>query len=183
MAVDMNAVRNASQTDSDIKLVQLKRGDERFEVLDAPRQVVRQRLELGAQCLALIKDGMVKGAIWCARERYDEDQVRARFLIPPQTIWDFGVYIPPDFRLGRSFEQLWDGYAQWCFARQIHYSVSRIGTHNIASLRAHKRLPHTVLGYCTFIKIFSRQFCLSPMLSAWHVSRGEDDKPVFQVAL
>ncbi|MEM6682641.1 MAG: hypothetical protein AAF607_10395 [Pseudomonadota bacterium] len=183
LAVDLAGVQG-SQGDADpVSITQLKRGDERFEALDIDAQTVRDRLHSGARCLALIKDGTLCGAIWCTQKRHEESGVRARFLVPEQMVWDYGTFIAMPYRSGDSFERLWQGYAKWCLERRIGYSIGRIATHDLAALQRHETLPHSALGYCTFIRIFSRQFCLSPMHTKWHVSRSERDMPVFQVAL
>lgn len=183
MAVDLKAVLNARADPDAQQLMALKRGDPRLELIDVPLPVVRQRLDQGATCLALTSGTQLQGCIWYVSNIYDEDEVRAQFILPPTAVWDFGAYVAPQYRLGRSFERLWHGFARASVRSGSTYSVSRIATHNTASLRAHMRLPHTVLGYCSFIRVFSLQFCLSPLLSGWHVCRTEQDKPVFQVHL
>lgn len=181
MAVDIQQFLDQSRKREAPKLVAVKRGDPRLESMDAPMEILLQRFDAGAMCLGLAGNGALRSWIWLTENVYEEDEVRARFELPQGIVWDFGAYVVPQYRVGRSFDQLWRGVALWCNDRSITFSLSRIGTHNVASMRAHARLPHLVLGHCTFIRIFSLQICLSPLLPKWHFSKSDMDKPVFQV--
>lgn len=183
MAVDLKALLASNARCDEVKLAALKRGDPRLEHLDVSAQIVRERMAQGAVCLALSKGAKLQGCIWYAVDRYDEDEVRAQFVLPRSAVWDFGAYVAPEHRLSRSFDQLWRGFARYSSDQGSRYSISRIATHNVASMRAHGRLPHTVLGDCSFIRVFSLQLCLSPLLERWHICRSDQDKPIFEVHL
>lgn len=183
VAVDLKALLASGQAADGKGLVPLKRGDPRLEHLDVSAEIVRERMAQGAVCLALSKGAQLQGCIWYSTDRYNEDEVRAQFVLPRSAIWDFGAYIAPEHRLSRCFDQLWRGFARYSWDQGARYSISRIATHNLASMRSHSRLPHTILGHCSFIRLFSLQLCLSPLLERWHICRSDKDMPVFEVHL
>lgn len=181
MAVNLPKIaKNAARKDTPA-LVPLKHGDERLETIDAPADVVVERLDNGAACHALPGKEALKAWIWHQCGCYEEDEVRAQFLLPESAVWDFGAYVVPRYRIGRSFEALWRGFAHMIIDQGQSASISRIATHNTASLNAHSRLPHAVLGYCTFIRVFGLQLCFSSLLPRWHISLNDQDLPVFHL--
>lgn len=181
MAVDLSEVLQNAGKKTIPSLVTLGKGDERLEAIDAPMDVVEARFAGGAVCSALSGKVTLKAWIWSQSDFYDEDEVRARYVLPETAVWDFGAYIQPRYRLGRSFEALWHGFAQGSIHQGKTHSFSRIATHNAASMNAHGRLPHAVLGYCTFIRVFGLQLSMSALLPHWHLSRSDDDQPVFHL--
>ena len=75
-----------------------------------PEAVIAARFAQGAKCLAIVKDDQLQAAIWLIHGHYDEDVVRARFVLPRSgtAAWDFDVYVAPKYRLGFTFLRLWD---------------------------------------------------------------------------
>ena len=61
-------------------------------VIDVGAEVQAMRFAEGLSCLAAFdRKGRLVGLIWLGRVRYDEDEVRVRFLLPDGCCWDTGT--------------------------------------------------------------------------------------------
>ncbi|MGD1954139.1 MAG: hypothetical protein ACFBZ9_02635 [Sphingomonadales bacterium] len=152
------------------------------EQLDAPMDVIDQRYESGACCHALLTaQGDLDGAIWSKRGTFEEDEFRAIFDLPTDAVWDFGVFIPPARRAGRSLSRLWQGFATTMSKSGVARSISRIEVHNRASLRAHKRLPHSELGKLAIVRIGALEVALSTLKPKLHISWSSTMAPRYDL--
>lgn len=137
--------------------------------------VIRQRYGQGAVCFAATRDEKFVGFIWLVTGAYDEDVVRARYLLPPSgnTAWDFDVYVSPDERLGFTFPRLWDSAYEYLRGKGIRWSLSRISAFNPASLAAHRRLGARSIGTATFLRLGRLQLMLSTFPPYLNLSLGK----------
>ncbi|MBN7797427.1 GNAT family N-acetyltransferase [Parahaliea mediterranea] len=122
-------------------------------------KIVASRYAQGAVCfVAFAGDGQAAGCIWIVPGRYDEDEVRCRFVPAPEgeSAWDFDVFIHPKYRLGRTFLYLWDAADDWMRNRGIHWSASRIDGFNAESLKAHRSMGARRVGRAYFLCIGNR---------------------------
>lgn len=144
-----------------------------------PAEVIRQRFDSGAQCLLASHTGTFAGYIWWQKQRYDEDEVRCRFVLadPQTSVWDFDVYVEPHFRLGRMMARLWDDAARRWHADGVHWSFSRISAFNAASITAHTRLGLKRVGSAVFVVLGRWQLSLFSGRPFVHVGFGSDACP------
>jgi hypothetical protein len=124
---------------------------------DFPRPAVINALRwaAGATCHACQVKGRFAGTIWIQRSRYEEDEVRCDYLLPAgdSCVWDFDVYVAPEFRAGRTMARLWKAVDTSLAGQGVRWSMSRISRFNSASLRSHQRLGAVEIGRLTFFVI------------------------------
>lgn len=147
-----------------------------------PPDVIAGRYRQGAQCLALYKDDEFAGFHWHVHRHYEEDEVRASFLLKnSSSVWDFDVHVEPAHRLGVAFLRLWDEANALLFRQGVRWSCSRISAYNPDSMKSHGRMGAAVLGQAVFISIGRWQFMFSDLKPYFHVSISSRSRPVFDV--
>lgn len=137
-----------------------------------PAAVVAGRYAQGARSLAAFRGGELAGFLWFLAGAYQEDEVRARFLLAsPQAVWDFDVYVRPQDRLGWTFRRLWDEARVLLAARGATWSCSRISAFNAGSLRTHARIGTAPLGCAVFLCCGGWQWMAATLAPYLHLSR------------
>lgn len=143
------------------------------ELLQFPRpaHVIAQRFAKGHRCLRSTHRSRFSGYIWLARDYYDEDEVRCRYRLaePASSIWDYDVYVAPEFRIGRTFSRLWQHASQILAQEGVQWSFSRISAFNAESLRAHARLGATRVSSVTFMQIGPVQLTIASSFPYIHI--------------
>lgn len=148
------------------------------------RMVLERRLRNGAVCVVAECDGRFGGFIWLAECRYEEDEVRCLYALDPQAgaAWDFDVYVAPEYRATRLFQQLWDAANDVLRERGHRWTFSRISAFNTPSLAAHRRLGAYELGRATFLIIGRMQLTHLSIGPRVHVSLRESSYPVVRLS-
>ncbi|GEQ96465.1 hypothetical protein JCM17844_01020 [Iodidimonas gelatinilytica] len=132
-------------------------------------EILDYRFSQGAQCYGLFKEDRLIAWLWLVKGAYEEDEVRARFLLAPDCVWDFDVYIHPDHRLGFAFAALWDAVNEDLHRHSIRWTISRISAFNAASLRSHARMGATPCGGLVFLSFGSVQLMLGSRRPFMHL--------------
>jgi hypothetical protein len=147
-----------------------------------PEAVVRRRFEQGDACHVVTMRGEFAGHLWLAHGFYDEDEVRCRYQLPdtPPSIWDYDVYIEPQFRLTRAMQQLWVHVNATLSAQGVRWTFSRISLYNPASLSSHERLGAKRVGLAWFLVLGPLQMSLT---SGWRSTKLSMPSCVGPVAL
>jgi hypothetical protein len=143
--------------------------------IDAAPAVQAQRFAEGLDCLgAFDPKGRLTGVIWLRTGAHREDEVAVRYRIPARCCWDTGLWIAPQYRMGRSFAALWAGAGAWMDARGVDHSLSRVADYNMPSLLAHKRMGARVLAHHSFIRLGRWQWSTTtrPRLVRLDAARG-----------
>ncbi|MBK8891606.1 MAG: GNAT family N-acetyltransferase [Dechloromonas sp.] len=135
------------------RVVEIDRQNPIVKTFPRPSAVIQNRFEKGLVCLAATSKQTFSGFLWFARGAYDEDEVHCRFVLanPDTMVWDFDVYVEPQFRLGRTFARLWDAANEQFSSSGIQWSISRISAFNQQSLQSHERLGIRRLNSLTFV--------------------------------
>lgn len=136
-----------------------------------PAHVIAQRFAKGHRCLRSTHRSRFSGYIWLARDYYDEDEVRCRYRLadPASSVWDYDVYVAPEFRIGRTFARLWQHASRTLAQEGVKWSFSRISAFNAESLRAHARLGATPVSSVTFIQIGPVQLTITGHFPYIHI--------------
>ncbi|MDH4393731.1 MAG: hypothetical protein QE285_20195 [Aquabacterium sp.] len=144
-----------------------------------PGAVLADRWRAGALCFsATVKDDFA-GHIWISENFHDEDEVRCRFHLPADGVWDFDVFVVPRMRLGRTMARLWAGVGAHLCSKGHRWSYSRISRFNNASLQAHERLGAREVARATFIKLGALQLAWLP--GHWWPTAGWRSRPVIHL--
>ena len=148
-------------------------------IFSRPAAIIRERFARGAQCLTATVKGRFAGFLWLAHNFYLEDEVRGRYVLadPARQVWDYDVYVEPEFRLGRTFARLWQAANQRLAADGIEWSLSRISAFNPDSLASHRRLGIQHLASRIFWVVGDYQFSLVTRAPYLHFSNGPQRVP------
>jgi hypothetical protein len=156
------------------------------QLLDAfprPRAVNDARFGAGATCYAASVRGRFAGHVWISRASYDEDEVRCLYVMtdPRREVWDFDVYVEPEFRLGRTLARLWKAVAQDLAREGVQCSMSRISLFNRHSIATHQRLGAQRLGSAVFVRLGQVQLGLFSLAPYVHLSWGPSSRPTLRL--
>lgn len=171
-----NAALSALSADARIVVRRIGPDDPVITHFPRPRAINEQRFASGAECyVAWVKDRFA-GHIWIARGRYLEDEVRCDFEIAERDagVWDYDVYVEPEFRLGRTLARLWKAVDDSLAAQGMQWTFSRINRFNASSLRSHQRLGAREVGRISFVVLGPVQVRLgggAPMAIGWPAGR------------
>lgn len=123
--------------------------------IDISLAVQRLRFAQGMTCLAAFnrKDELV-GVTWVGAGPFEEDAMPIRFHVPADAGWDAGLWIKPQFRMGRGFAALWAGTAQWLNTHDKRWSMSWIADYNLPSILSHKRMGAVTVGRVLTFRFF-----------------------------
>jgi ribosomal protein S18 acetylase RimI-like enzyme len=127
--------------------------------IDVSHSVQEARFAQGLVCLgAFNSKNELVGVNWIGRGPFVEDEVHVRFSVPDNAGWDTGLWVRPEYRLGRGFAALWAGTAVWLSSQGLSWSMSRIADYNLPSILSHKRMGAVTLGHVTAIRFFRWQW-------------------------
>lgn len=148
-----------------------------------PPAINALRWAAGAICHACLVKGHFAGTIWIQRSRYEEDEVRCDYLLPDgeSCVWDFDVYVAPEFRSGRTMARLWKAVDTNLASQGVRWSASRISRFNSASLRSHQRLGAVEVGRLTFFVIGPWQLMWDSQARRSHLSLSPRNRPVVRL--
>lgn len=149
-----------------------------------PASVIAMRYANGARCLVAAVKAQFAGYLWWQRERYDEDEVRCRYLLarPEESAWDFDVYVEPRFRLGRTLALLWQAADARMAAEGVRWTFSRISTFNAESLASHARLGAVPVARAAFVVAGPAQLALFDRSPFVHLSLSGSAWPTLAVS-
>ena len=148
-------------------------------------ELIKQRFDNGYVCLVANVKGRFAGYLWYACHAYEEDEVRCRFEFskPEESVWDFDVYVEPEFRMGRTFIRLWEAANTMLCEDGKRISYSRIAPSNLKSITSHNRLGTKKISTLTFICFGQHQFMLkSKAENLIHYSKSHATRPIVLLA-
>lgn len=167
-----------------IELRWLRADDPLVAQMPRPPAVIARRFGDGARCLAAVKSERLIGFLWYKENDYLEDEVRCRYRFDAATaVWDFDVYVDPEFRLGRLFSRLWSTAHCELRERGYRWTISRISAFNAASLAAHARMGARTIGGATFFAVGPLQVSFATIAPRFHLSWRADRYPLFVLIL
>ena len=136
------------------KLREIRCGDPEIELMPARADIKEARFRQGAICLGAFDKDRLAGYIWFCFGQYEEDEVRCTFVLSPpeSSVFDFDLYIFPEYRMGLAFMAIWSGASELLAARGIARSYSRLTRSNVASRRAHRHLGARPIAYTCFLQ-------------------------------
>ncbi len=148
-----------------------------------PPDIIAARYAQGAVCFAAVHEGELAGFLWLVHDRYDDAEVRCRFVPVPSgtAVWDFDVYLEPRYRLGRGFARLWQGAHQYLRAGGVRWSISHISAFNAESLRSHQRLGAVKVGWAVFATAGAVQLMLCSHMPRVHFALTRTTHPTVAV--
>ena len=148
-----------------------------------PAPVIARRFGAGATCFVAESRDRFSGFLWFQRNAYEEDEVRCRYeLYPPERcVWDYDVYVEPEFRMGRTFSRLWQAGNAHLAEEKIEWSMSRISAFNSNSLAAHRRMGIRAITTATFVVIGPLQISLLGRSPYIHLGVSARTRPILKL--
>ena len=139
---------------------EIRAGDPALASMPVPREVIEARFKQGAICLGTFKQDVFVGYIWFAFASYEEDEVRCTYSLVPagESVFDFDLYIFPEFRLGVAFVAIWQGAIAFLRDRGVRQSFSRLTRFNVASRRAHQHLGWKLVARAVTLRLWRLEY-------------------------
>jgi L-amino acid N-acyltransferase YncA len=144
-----------------------------------PEATIRSRFEQRARCVVAERNGELAGFIWLCPDQYTEDAVRCVYRWTPAevAVWDFDVFIGPQFRMGRLFSRLWQHAHALLAEEGVRWTVSCINAFNPGSLTAHRKLGARVMADGLFFRFGSVQVTACSVAPFVHFSMHDANAP------
>ena len=147
-------------------------------LMPAREDIKALRFVQGARCLGTYSKGQLIGYLWYCTGRYEEDEVRCTYELVDAThsIFDFDLYVMPQYRLGVGFLGVWHGANETLAARGVRYTFSRLSRFNTASRRAHAHLGWKRVGHGVFFRVWSLELMAATVAPYFAVTVGSDSR-------
>lgn len=179
------AVSALLRPDAKTELRFTEAGDPLIRHFPRPTEVIARRYADGARCITATVNGTFAGFIWWQHDRYEEDEVRCTYVLeqPQHSVWDYDVYVAPDFRLGRTMARLWHATNRHLMAQGVRWTFSRISAFNASSLRSHAKLGMQRVSSITFWQAGSLQLATFDDPPYLHASLSRRKRPLIRLRL
>lgn len=147
---------------------EIGRGHPAVAEMPARADIKEARFDQGARCLGVYRKGQLLGYSWFTRDRYEEDEVRCTYVLDDReaSIFDFDLYVLPQYRLGIGFLGVWHMVNETLAPQGVRYTFSRLTRFNTASRRAHAHLGWKRVGSGVFVQAWRVELMLST-LAPW----------------
>jgi hypothetical protein len=155
-----------------LEMREIKAGDTQIARMPARPDIKELRFKQNAICLGAFQKGQFIGHIWFCFHTYEEDEVRCTFVLPEgnQAVFDFDLYIFPEYRMGLGFAGIWDGANEFLRRRGVKVSYSRLTRFNLTSRRAHRQLGAQRVGRMLVLQAWHVELTLATVSPYLHLS-------------
>ncbi|MFO1430041.1 MAG: N-acetyltransferase [Candidatus Competibacteraceae bacterium] len=155
-----------------IDIREIKRGDPELDLMPIRPEIKKLRFEQNAICLGAFQKDQFIGYIWFCFRAYEEDEVRCTFVLTPedQAVFDFDLYLFPEYRMGLGFIGIWNGANAFLRSRGIKFTFSRLTRFNLASRRAHEHLGWKCVGRTVFLQVWRFELMVATIFPYLYLS-------------
>lgn len=124
-------------------------------LMPAREDIKALRFAQAARCLGVYRKRVLIGYIWFNFGTYEEDEVRCTYILQESavSVFDYDLYLFPEYRMGIGFMGIWHGANQYLRARGVDYTFSRLTRFNLASRRSHAHLGWKRAGQAVFLQL------------------------------
>jgi hypothetical protein len=157
---------------------EIVKGDPEIAEMPAREDIKARRFEQGARCLGAYRKGALIGYLWYATGRYEEDEVRCDYVLVDRaaSIFDFDLYVLPQYRLGVGFLGVWHGANELLGPQGVKYTFSRLTRFNVASRRAHAHLGWKRVGVGVFLQVWGLELMASSVAPFVGITFGQSQR-------
>lgn len=147
----------------DLAFVEIVRDDPDIGLMPVRPEIKVARFAQGARCLGLYRKGTLIAYIWLCFGRYHEDEVRCTYELaaPERSVFDFDLYVFPEYRMGTAFLAVWHAANEFLHERGVQFTFSRVTRFNLASRRSHTRLGARRVGQVLFLQAWTVELMLA----------------------
>jgi hypothetical protein len=148
----------------------IPRGHPDIARMPARADIKESRFAQGAICLGTYRGDELVGYIWLCFDRYLEDEVRCDYHLadPTRSVFDFDLYVMPQYRMGLGFMAVWHGANEYLRERGVTYTFSRLTRLNTASKRSHAHLKWERIGQALILQAWRAElmfFTIAPYVA------------------
>jgi hypothetical protein len=157
---------------------EIRAGDAEIHLMPARTDIKEQRFRQNAMCLGAFDKGRLAGYIWLCFRQYEEDEARCTFILIPEqaSVFDFDLYIFPQYRMGLAFMAVWHGANEYLRGIGVRQSYSRLTRFNLASRRAHEHLGARRIAHTCFLQAWRLELMFATIWPYVHFSVGPGDR-------
>lgn len=168
----------------ELAFVEIARGDDVVALMPARPEIKRSRFEQGARCLGIYRKGTLVGYIWLCFDRYDEDEVRCTYelVAPERSVFDFDLYVFPEYRMGTAFMAVWHAANVFLHERGVQFTFSRMTRFNLASRRSHARLGASCIGRALFLQAWAVELMFATVFPYLAITWGPSQRARLRLA-
>jgi hypothetical protein len=147
-------------------------------LMPARPDIKDSRFRQNAICIGALQKNQFIGHIWFCFHTYEEDEVRCTFVLPEgnEAVFDFDLFLFPEYRMGLGFVGIWNGANDFLRSRGIKCSFSRLTRFNLASRRAHAQLGAQRMGRVFVLRAWRMEFMVATIPPFVHLSLGKQDR-------
>jgi hypothetical protein len=150
-----------------------------LEAMPRPKYVLSGRFSQNVQCVLGLKGGELVSCAWFAKSRFIEDEVRCIYTLSENAVWDFDIFVFPEYRMSRLFLFTWNEASNRLYEQGIRNSYSRISAFNQNSIRAHEKLGATKVGSAIFFTLRSLQISFSNLSPYVNINISSKNQPIY----
>lgn len=167
-----------------MRFAPIGRGHPDIDRMPARDDIKAQRFEQGAECLGAYRNEVLIGFVWFSTPVYEEDEVRCTFQLvqPERSVFDFDMYVFPEYRMGTAFMAVWHGANALLHERGVAYTFSRVSRFNAGSRRAHMQLGAVRIGVASFLKLWRLEAMVASVAPWIALSWGASQRVVLRLA-
>ena len=161
-----------------LEIREIAPGDPEIARMPARPDIKELRFKQNAICLGAFQKNQCIGHIWFCFHAYEEDEVRCTFVLPEgnQAVFDFDLYVFPEYRMGLGFAGIWNGANEFLRSRGVKCSFSRLTRFNLASRRAHQQLGAQRVGRLFALQTWHVELMVATVSPYLHLSMGDRDR-------
>ncbi len=161
-----------------LRFAPICRGQPEIDQMPARTDIKALRFAQGAECLGAYRNDTLIGFVWFCAPAYEEDEVRCtyRLMRPEQSVFDFDMYVFPEFRMGTAFVAVWHGANAMLGERGVTHTFSRVNRFNVGSRRAHAQLGAVRLGVASFLKLWRLEIMAASVTPGFAVNWRTDQR-------
>ena len=161
-----------------LEMREIPEGAPEIALMPARPDIKESRFRQNAICLGAYQKNQFIGHIWFCFHAYEEDEVRCTFVLPEgeQAVFDFDLFLFPEYRLGLGFIGIWNGANEFLRNRGVKCSFSRLTRFNLASRRAHLQLGARCVGRVFVLRMWQVEFMIATVPPFAHISFGKHDR-------
>src|SRR5271167_1004154 len=155
-----------------LEMREIAPGDPEIARMPARPEIKESRFKQNAVCLGAFQKNQFIGHIWLCFHAYEEDEVRCTFVLPEgnQAVFDFDLYVFPEYRMGLGFAGIWNGANEFLRRRGVQVSYSRLTRFNLPSRRAHQQLGARRVGRMLVLQAWHVEFMIATVSPYVHLS-------------
>lgn len=160
-----------------LRFSEIGRGHPDIAAMPARADIKESRFDQGAVCLGTYRNDKLIGYIWFCFNHYLEDEVRCTYqLVDAQrSVFDFDLYVLPEYRMGVGFMGIWHGANTYLHQRGVRYTFSRLTRFNLASRRSHAHLGWRAAARAVFVQAWNLELmfasCTPYLAMTWKPSQ------------